>query len=202
VDDRDALEHQVAEYIAFEAHAIVSSGQVGKAIEKITSLLRRNHLQLAPRFSLLLKALATVESTGRLLDPDMDMVPIIRPYVERIVSERYSPANLLQEGQQNLVSLVRMGREIPNDVRYLLRMLRRGRFKVQLNHEGLDQVAAVTDRASNRITFGLIAGALIVGSSFLMSQGAGARTIGMTGFIVAGVLGVALLISILRSRNF
>jgi ubiquinone biosynthesis protein len=199
--DRETLEHEIAEYIAFEAEAVVGAGQVGKGIERIVAILRRHKLQLSPRFSLLLKALATVESTGRVLDPDMDMVPVIRPYVERIVVERYSPLSLLREGRQNMMSLVRLGRDIPADVRQLLRMLRRGSFRVHLEHEGLDHFAAVTDRASNRITFGLITGALIVGSSLLIAQDA-ARAIGLTGYVVAGVLGVGLLISILRSRNF
>ncbi|MBN2311890.1 MAG: AarF/ABC1/UbiB kinase family protein [Candidatus Hydrogenedentes bacterium] len=202
VEDRDALEHEMAEYIAFDAQAIVSGGELGKAMERVTSILRRHRLQLAPRFSLLLKALATVESTGHRLDPDLDMVPVVRPYVERIVMDRYSPLALAQEGHQNLVALMRMGRELPGDVQRLLRMLRQGQFKMGLNHEGLENLANVTDRASNRITFGVIAGSLIIGSSLLMLQDIGARSIGLTGYVVAGVLGVALLISILRSRNF
>ncbi|MCP4639935.1 MAG: hypothetical protein GY851_05870, partial [bacterium] len=117
VDNPEALEHEVADYVAFEAQALVSGGEVGKAVDQITTILRRHKLQLAPRFSLLLKALATVESTGKTLDPELDIVPIIQPYVERIVTERFSPASLLQEGHQNLIALLRMGRDIPNDVR-------------------------------------------------------------------------------------
>ncbi len=202
LDNREALVHEVAEYIAFDAQAMVGGGEIGKAIERLSSILQRYRLQLAPRFSLMLKALATIESTAHVLDPDLDIVPLIKPQVERIVLERYAPGLLMQEARNNLGLLMRLGREIPTDVRNVLRMLRRGKFKVQVNHEGLSHFAGVTDRASNRITFGLITGSIIVGSSLLITTGEGARTLGMAGYIVAGVLGLGLVISILRSRNF
>lgn len=202
VEDRTALEHEVGEFIAFEAQAVVNSGELGKAIERVTRILRKHKLQLAPRYSLLLKALATVESSGHQLDPDLDMIPIIRPYVERIVEERFSPLALAKEARKNLSALLRMGQQLPADVQQLLRLLRHGKLKMTMNHEGLDRLANVTDRASNRITFGLIAGSLIIGSSLLMFQDVGGGQIGLAGFVVAGILGVFLLISILRSRNF
>lgn len=202
IENPDAMIHEVADYIAFDAQAIIAQGEVGKAIERLTEILRRYQLQLAPRFSLLLKAVCTIESTGRALDPDMNMIPVIRPYIERIVAERYSPVQLLREARENAALLVEVGRDIPSDVRNLLRMLRRGRLKIQLNHQGLEELAAETDRASNRVTLGLITGAIIVGSSMLFSAGTGARPIGLAGFIVAGILGFAIIISILRTRNF
>ncbi len=202
VENPEAFEHQVSEYLAFEAQAIVAGGEVGKAIEQLTNVLRRHQLQFAPRFSLLMKSMATIESTGHALDPNLDIVPILKPYIERIILERYAPVNLLKEGRQHLASVARLWAEIPTDVRILLRMLRRGRLKITMNHEGLEHLTNVTDRASNRITFGLIAGSLIVGSSLLMFQGSGSWIVGASGFIGAGVLGIALLISILRSRNF
>jgi ubiquinone biosynthesis protein len=96
---------------------------------------------------------------------------------------------------------VRMGRQMPGDLSHLLRMLRAGKLKIQLNHEGLTHLAAAMDRASNRVTVGLITGAVIVGSSLLLGADIGARTLGLSGFIFAGILGLSLVVSILRSRN-
>ena len=199
--DTDALVHEVNEYLAFEAEAIVARGEVGKAIDRFTSVLRRHRLQLAPRFSLLLKALATIETTGRQLDPQLDMVPILRPFITGIIQRRMAPNRILSDAQKNLWSLFRLGRELPHDITRLLRTLRQGKLTVQLHHEKLDYLAAVTDRASNRITVGLITGALIVGSSVLISVET-AKALGLAGFVIAGVLGIALVISILRSRNY
>ncbi|MBI5091582.1 MAG: AarF/ABC1/UbiB kinase family protein [Candidatus Hydrogenedentes bacterium] len=202
VERREALVHEVSEYLVFEAQTIVSGGQVGRAIERATELLRRNRLELAPRFSLLLKALATIENVGHTLDPDLDMIPIMQPFVERIVAARYAPAQLMLEAQSNLSTVLRLGQTIPRDVQSVLRMLRRGQLKIQLNHEGLNHLASVTDAASNRIAFGVITGSLIIGSSLLITTNASARSLGMIGYIIAGLLGLGLVISILRSKNY
>ena len=202
VRDLSALEHEIAEFIAFEARAIMGGGQVGKATDRVVRILRHHNLQLSPRFSLLLKALATIESSGHLLDPDLDMVPVVRPYIERIITRRFTPSHLLRESRHDLVGLLQLTRELPGDVRQLARMLRRGQIKIQLHHEKLDNVSAVADRASNRVTFGVITGAIIVGSSLLIASDTGAKTLGLVGYIIAGLLGLAILISILRSKNF
>lgn len=200
VYDVDAFRYAIGEFIAFEAQALVGRAQVGRILEELTGVLRRHHLELAPRLSLLLKALATIESTGRTLDPHLDMAPIIRPYIEKILTGRLSPMRLANEAQQQTLSFLRLTRELPRDIQHIVRRLRRGRFKVQLGHEGLTQFGAVIDRASNRLTFAVIAASIIVGSSILIHAG-GHQALGLIGYLVAGVLGVGLLISILRSRN-
>lgn len=199
--DRTTLEHEIGQYLAFEAQAMVGSGQVGKAIELIIALLQRHQLKLAPRFSLLLKSLATIESTGHLLDPNMDMVPVIRPYVERMIQRRYAPKTLAKDLQHDAVGLLRLGRGLPKGMAQLFRLVREGRLTVQLHHEKLDNLADVADRASNRITVALITAAIIVGSSMLIASGTGVRHLGTAGFTIAGILGISLVISILRSRN-
>ncbi|MFO7776585.1 MAG: AarF/ABC1/UbiB kinase family protein [Candidatus Hydrogenedentota bacterium] len=200
--DRTALTHEVADFIAFEAQTILGRADVSRVIEQLTNTLRRHRMELAPRFSLLLKALATIESTGHALNPELNMVPILQPYAEEVIRNRFSPRQLAEDAQQNAIQMLRLGREVPREVQQLLGMLRRGRLRIQLNHEGLEHLANVTDRASNRLTFSVIAGSIIVGSSMLLAADIGLYPIGLAGYSVAGLLGVALLISILRSRNF
>ena len=202
LEDTTNLEHEVADFLAFEATSILRRGQVGRALERITEILGRHEMQLAPRFSLLIKALATIESTARILDPTMDLIPIIKPYIENFVKRRYGLDELFREGQENFFQLIRLGRELPSEVHQLLQSARRGKAKIQLNHVGLDRLTHVLDTASNRIAFSVITGSLIVGSSLLLTTDIGGRTLGYIGFSFAGFVGVALLISILRSRKY
>jgi ubiquinone biosynthesis protein len=199
---RDALTHEIAGYLAFEAQSIVGGGQVGKAIDDLTNVLRRNHLKLAPRFSMLLKALATIESSAHALDPHLNMLPIIQPYVERMLKSRFEPKHVLRSIQDDALTAIRILREVPLELQDLLRLFRRGKMSFQVTHEGLDNLSTVLDRASNRVAFGIITGSLIVGSSMLISTDAPTRNIGMVGYIIAGFLGLGLIVSILRSKNY
>ena len=201
-EDRQSLEHQVADFIAFESQAVVSGGNVGQGIARMVDILHANKLQLASRFSLLLKALATIESVGHLLDPAMDMAHVLQPYVEKLVARRYSPLRLLEETQLGFEALFRLARHMPADIEELLMALRRGKLKFQVRHEHLEQLTTVLDRASNRIAFGVITGSLIIGSSFLTRTGSGFSWLGITGYLIAGVLGLYLMISVVRSKNY
>ena len=200
-----ALQQEAADYLSFEAQAIIARGEVGRALEKILDILSNHGLQLPPRFTLLIKALATIESTARELDPTLDMLPIMKPYVEQVIKRRFSPEEIIDDAQEYVFTLMRLVKNIPLDMHVLMQMARHGRFKIEFKHVGLERLTRVLDRASNRVAFSVVTGSLIVGSSLLMATGAGVtgtRTLGLAGFIIAGVLGIGLLISILRSRNF
>lgn len=203
LEDIAPLQREVSEYLSFEAQTILSGGEVGKALEKIADLLSHHGLKLPSRFSLLIKALSTIESTGHALDPDLDVLPIMRPYLEEVMKRRFSPDELLQDTQDYAFRIIRMLRDLPSDIHSLLQMARHGRFRIQFTHQGLERLTAAIDRASDRVAFAVVAGALIMGSSWLLaSQVAGTRLLALGGYIIAGVLGLGLLISIVRSRNF
>ena len=201
-EDRQTLEHEVSEFIAFEMRAIVGGGNVGAGIKRMVDILRHNHLQLAPRFSLLLKTLATIESVAHALDPQIDMIPIIQPFVERFVAGQYTPLRLMKDAEHDISALLKLGRQLPADVQQILSLLRRGNLKAQISHHNLDPLVSAADRASNRIAFGVITGSLVIGSSLLMRTSASLSHLGLAGYLIAGVLGIALVISILRSRNY
>ncbi len=202
VEDKKALTHEVADYLAFEAEDIVAGGQIGKGLDRLTSILRRHRLELAPRVTLLVKALASIETTGRRLDPHLDVLPSLRPHVERILLSRLDPRQLAGDLEHQAADLLRLARELPDEVRTLSRLLRQGKLRLQLGHEKLGHLATVTDRASNRIAFAVISGSLIIGSSLLMTSQAAAPRLGLTGFVAAALLGLGLLVSILRSRDY
>jgi ubiquinone biosynthesis protein len=200
--NREALEHEIADFIAFEAQAILSGGQVARGIERATQILHRYNLQLAPRFSLLLKALATIEIVGRSLDPKLDFVPILEPHVRDMILDRYGPAQMLRDARHNTAALWRLGRQIPTDIAEILQLVRKGRLRVTLDHDRIEQIAAAMDRSSNRNALALVTAALIVGSSIVVSATASASRLGVVGLVFAGLLGIWLIFSILRSRTY
>jgi ubiquinone biosynthesis protein len=202
VENEEAFRRDVSDYISFEAESVVGSGLVGKALERIVAILHRHRLRLAPRFSLLLKSLMTIESTGKSLNPELDMIPILQPYVRRVIAKQMSPFRIMKEVRHDIVNAITLGRELPDDIRLILKQLKKGRLKLQVSHEDLENAAFHVDRASNRLTFGLITSSLIVGSSLLVRSGSPGNVLGIIGYCLAGVMGLGLIAVILRSRKF
>jgi ubiquinone biosynthesis protein len=200
--NRDAFEHEIADFIAFEAQAIIGGGQVAKGIERATQILHRYNLQLAPRFSLLLKALATIEIVGRGLDPKLDFVPILEPHVRAMILDRYGPAQMVRDARLNAAAMWRLGRQIPSDFAEVLQQLRKGRIRVQLEHDRIDHLTGAIDRSSNRNALALIVAGLIIGSSIVFASGPGTSHLATFGLVFAGLLGIGLIFSILWSRKY
>ncbi|NLF56353.1 MAG: hypothetical protein GX580_01815 [Candidatus Hydrogenedens sp.] len=197
----EALAHELAEFIAFEAASVIGGGQVLRGIETAVQIVRRYNLELAPRFSLLIKGLATIEVVGRTLDPKMDMLPVLQPYVGRLLTARYSPGNMLGMAQAQMSSLMRLGRQAPDDIAYLLGQMRRGRLKFQIHHEHLENLSNTIDRASKRNSVAMVIAALVVGSSLLITTEGAMTNLGIVGYVAAGVLGFILIISILWGKG-
>jgi ubiquinone biosynthesis protein len=92
-------------------------------------------------------------------------------------------------------------------VRRILSQLKGGEIRIVFHHEGLDPVTKSWDQVSNRLSFAVVLAALIIGSSLMVLADipprlAGMPVIGLLGFLMAGMMGFWLLISILRHGRF
>lgn len=199
--NRAPLAHEISDYIAFEVPVIIARGQVVRGLELMVQIMRRHDLELAPRFSLLLKALVTIEKVGHILDPDLDMTPILRPYVEDVVYNRYGAAQLVSEVQAHASGYLKLSRQAPTDLAFLLRQLRSGKLKLHVHHEHLETLAQTIDQSSRRNAVAIVIGALLIGSSLLFASDFPLARLGIIGYTVAGVLGVFLIVSLLWGKG-
>lgn len=202
IEDREKLEHEIAEFIAFEAQIIINSGEVSKGMERAVQIIHRHRLRLAPRFSLLLKGLATIEIVGRQLHPDLDFIPILEPHVRKLIMERYQPQFLFQDVQQNAFSLLKLMRQAPGDATALLQQMRGGKVMVRLKHEQAAQMMQTIDRASSRLSMALVLGALVIGGSIAATAGTGIHAFGASAFVLATLVAAGYVASIIWTRKY
>jgi ubiquinone biosynthesis protein len=95
--------------------------------------------------------------------------------------------------------------DYPRQLHALLNELKDGEIEVRFRHAGLDELISKVDILANRLVFGLLIAALILGSSMLgifVEGGAqllGLSVFGLIGFVFAAILGLLLLFAIIRS---
>ena len=95
--------------------------------------------------------------------------------------------------------------EYPRQLHALLNELKDGEVEVRFRHAGLDELISKVDILANRLVFGLLIAALILGSSMLgiFVEGGtrllGVSVFGLIGFVFAAILGLLLLVGIIRS---
>jgi ubiquinone biosynthesis protein len=95
--------------------------------------------------------------------------------------------------------------EYPRQIHNLLNELKDGEVEVVFRHQGLDALVSKVDILANRLVFAFLIAALIIGSSLLVifsDTGVhflGVSILGLLGFVIAAILGLALLVGIVRS---
>jgi ubiquinone biosynthesis protein len=178
--------------------------RMGAMLGDLTALLREHRLALPPDLALVLKACVTLETYGRELDPQFDMVGEAAPFLEAATLERLGPRRLAQRGWRAGRLLLDTLADLPRDLRELVRAARSGRLQMHVDLTSLHRFGKQLDRAANRLAIGIVTAAFIVGSAIVMTVEGGPTLLGLPlfgllGFLGAAVAGGWLLASILRS---
>jgi ubiquinone biosynthesis protein len=152
---------------------------------------------------MMLKAVATAEGVGVMLDPEIDMIATATPYVRKLKMERFAPRRLVGELFESGNELLQLAREIPGGLRELLRLAKRGNLRMGLEHRGFEKMLGTYEHIANRIAFAIVVAALIVGSSLIVVSDIPPKwgevpLIGLVGFLTAGIMGLVLLVAIIR----
>ena len=96
--------------------------------------------------------------------------------------------------------------DIPLNLADIIKMTVRGQTKINLELTGSEEPIAKADRMVDRLVFGIIDGALLIGSSMLCTtnmhpQILGIPAIGAAGFFIAFLLSGVLLLDIVRKHK-
>ena len=202
--DRRILERDIRDFIEAYLYKPLKELHIGDIFQKLLELITTHGLRLPPDIFLMIKAMAQVEGLGLVLDPDFDMTERAAPFIKRIKLERLSPKRVVGDFFESGGDLVQLLKDIPEELRTILKQLRQGKARIVFEHRGLENVISGLDRSSNRIASALIISALIIGSSLVIRTEMGPflfgfPILGVVGFSIAGIFGIGLLISILRS---
>ncbi len=173
---------------------------------ELSDVVRRHDISLPREFVMLAKSLAMTAGTVLQLDPDLNLLELIRPRLKHLVMQRFSMQQVTKTLGISLWHVLNIVKNAPAQVRTAIRHLARGQWEVKIHHLNLDRLARELDRSSNRLAFALVISSMIIGSSMMLSAatevqvfGIELRWFGVVGYVVAGVMGLGLVWAIFRS---
>lgn len=204
--DRGTLESDIAELIEVYAYCTLEELEIGRLLYSIMNIVVGHHLKVPRDFYLLAKALVTIESVGRKLDPKFNAAKHAKPFAERAILKRMGPRRLIEDFSTSVIEASSLMRDLPAEARDVLALLKEGEAKIRFEHEGLDPLLKTLDQAVNRAVFAIVLASLVIGSALIVLSDVPPRwheisVIGIIGFLVAGMIGFWLLFSILRHEK-
>ncbi|MBW2637640.1 MAG: AarF/ABC1/UbiB kinase family protein, partial [Deltaproteobacteria bacterium] len=204
--DEAGLQNEAMDIIdTLHAQALLSVN-VGKLLLDLVFLLRQHNVELRSDYVFMIKALMAIEGVGQQLYPGFDSIEQLRPLVKRLALERLNPITAFQHLISNVARMSKLLGSLPERSEKILKTIEGEKLSLRIQHQGLERMNASIYLAGNRITFGLIIAALIIGSSMIITSGVGPflfgyPVLGILGFLFSVVLGLWLIIQMIRGRK-
>jgi ubiquinone biosynthesis protein len=149
------------------------------------------------------KSIAIAEEIGQLLNADFDIMELGRPYAWKLLTQKLNPFRQPYELYYWFMDALNIMRDLPYDVGIVMRQVRKGRFKIEFEHVGLDPIRRSIDRVANRLPLTILIASLLISSSVLVLAQVppfvgDIPLLALVGYIITLILGFVLLISVIR----
>ncbi len=179
---------------------------IKRVANEIFDITRRYKMKMPRNFVLLAKSLSTLEGVIHQVYPEFEIIECLKVYAFKLLERRYNLEAVLRKTEEIVSSYGKFLEKFPEDVRKILEKLKEGKLKMEMEHKGLEAIASRIERALNRLSFSLIMASIVIGSSLIVLSNRGPflfnlPAFGIIGFILAGLSGFGLLITLLRSRR-
>jgi len=213
--DLDALRRDLMEISEPFYGRALQSVSVREVYDQVIALVLTYQLRLPRNLLLLLKTFIQAEALGKILNSDANILEVTRPYAEKLVQQGYDTHKLFKTIGRETRALGEYARRVPRYVNDILRQAAKGEYHLEFRHRGFEQFDRKLERGINRLTVGAVISASTIAASLILNSSQkvlefelpffGQPTVsitsvlGITGYVIATILGIWLIVSIFRS---
>jgi ubiquinone biosynthesis protein len=185
--------------------------------DQIVQLIYKYKIRLPRNLLLLFKTFIQTEALGKILGSDASILEVTKPYAKKLIERSYLRKNVLKTMRKDVISMGSRMKMIPKLVHDILNQTARGKQRIELQHDGFQDMSGRFVKSINRLIIGLvisaslIAGAMVLNASqnlfvftinlFGVQKISLTAILGVTGYVVASFLGIWLIIMIFLSRK-
>ena len=157
-------------------------------IEDLLFLMQKFDVRLPNEFVLMARGLSMVENTGLRLDPDIDVVALLKPFARKLMVQRYNPLKMASNAKNSFFAFEHVIRALPSLISKTIYKIEEGEVTVNIEVKHISEIA-------NQLSLAIIIAALLIGSSLVMLIDVGPRfyempVLGFVGFTISLALGV------------
>ena len=183
--------------------------------DQMMALVLKYNIRLPRNLLLLFKTLIQTEALGKILGSDASILEVTKPYAHKLLQRGYDARKVFRNFGQDARMMGGYLRMMPKFLQDILRQVAKGKQRVEIMHSGFQQIDTKFEKGINRLTVGIVISASTIAASLILNSSQTVFNIplpfldvppipitsflGITGYSIATVLGLWLIISILRS---
>ncbi len=194
------LDHVMREFLGKP----VGEVQIGKLLQRVMDLMIQYRVRMPTSFLMIARVLVTTEGICRQLDKDYMLINVAEPFIRTMVQRQFTSMMSAQEMMRIAVDWKNLLLKTPRRIDDLLAAANSGQLRIEYEVRNLARLERTLTVIGNKVAFSLLTAALIMGAALLAPIPSGPHIMGFHAlsfftFVMGGVLGLWLLISILRS---
>jgi ubiquinone biosynthesis protein len=213
--DLDAFRRDLMEISEPFYGRALQSVSVRDVYDQVIALVLNYSIRLPRNLLLLLKTFIQAEALGKILNSDANILEVTRPYAEKLVQQGYDTHKLFKTIGRETRTLGQYARRMPRYVNDILRQAATGEYHLEFRHRGFENFDQKIEKGINRLTVGAVISASTIAASLILNSSqkvieftlpifggpvvSVTSVLGITGYIIATLLGIWLIVSILRS---
>lgn len=210
IQDTKNLEYALHELIEDFASLDVQEANMGEMGARLQTIIYHNRMRVPGSIFLILRALAILEGIGKVISPSFNTMEFMKPYGAKLIAERFSPKKIGLDLFHDSSEFIYLMQAVPTEVREILKQIRKGRIKIQVEPTEYEGILDKLTRSVNRITLSLMITGLFISSSIALNahfpetayNSWGIPYISMIGYLSAIGLSVVLwMVSVRSSRD-
>ena len=165
IKDETKLREDLSSILAMVNTGHLEDLNIMVLVNKFKDILFENKVIMPDYFTLLVRGLVLIESVGRTLNPSMDLIKSIDPYVKKVIQKRLSPQYLFQKGISKLGDFSQDIQDVPAELRNILLQLNEGKLTFNTESKALQKTNILIQRGFLYVAGAIVAGALIIAAA-------------------------------------
>ncbi len=190
----------------------LSTISVKDVYDQVMGLAYQYGIRLPGNLLLLLKTFVQTEALGKILGSDASLLEVTKPYAKKLLKRGYDARKAFKNFGREARIFAGYLKDMPKLTYEIVKRTAYGKHGFDLRHTGFDPAMKRMEKSINRVIMGVIISASVIAGSLVLnspvkimeirigtSKIALTYLLGMSGYTIATVLGLWLIISIFRS---
>jgi predicted unusual protein kinase regulating ubiquinone biosynthesis (AarF/ABC1/UbiB family) len=194
--EREDYVREIAALMARNYNLTIGELHTGNVLYELINISFQRGLRLPAELMLLAKALFNLDSVTRDLDSTFSPIPTIREFGNQIAADRakreLNPRRLFQLASESSDFVM----ALPHRLDLITSRLASNDFETKVEVPQLTLMMQALQKVANRVFSGLVLAGLLVASAMLLPY---RRVLGTAGFVLAGVIGLWMVLAIMWS---
>ncbi len=190
--NRSTLETEVREVFEQLQYTSIKDIQVSQGLRDLISLINKHHVQVPVEFVLFVKTIVTIEGLALKYQPDFNFMSETKASLQKFLDHAYMVKNILHKTKNKISEYKELAETFPETALELLQKAKKFKLNIEIEDREIRDLTVEIERSSGNLAMGFILAALIVASALIM-QTAASKYIYISGFILAGILGLWLI---------